>query len=60
MTSLLLRLRPVLLAGAGLLVLAVGTLIVYHSLETDRVAEWARQERFMRNAAYSVVDDLGS
>jgi len=41
-------------------VIAAATVVLGHSLETDRAAEQARQERFMRNAAFAVVDDLGA
>jgi signal transduction histidine kinase len=53
-------LRPALLIVPVLTVLAVASAILFQSLENDRQVERARQERFMRNAAFSVVDDLGS
>jgi len=54
------RFRSTLLIVPILAVLAAASGILFHSLENDRTAELARQERFMRNAAFSVVDDLGS
>lgn len=48
------------LAAPLLLVIAVATGVLFHSLETDRQAESLRQERFMRTAAFAVVDDLGA
>jgi len=41
-------------------ILAAASTVLFLALENNRLAERARQERFMRNAAFSVVDDLGS
>ena len=49
-----------LLLGFSLAIIAGASVVLYRSLEDDRQAERARQERFMRNAAFSVVDDLGA
>jgi signal transduction histidine kinase len=49
-----------LLLGFSLALIAGASMVLYRSLEDDRQAERARQERFMRNAAFSVVDDLGA
>jgi len=51
--------RPALLFATALLVLLGGSVVLYHSLEADRLVEKARQEWFMRSAGLSVVDDLG-
>jgi signal transduction histidine kinase len=53
------RYGEALLLGVSLAIIAGASLVLYRSLEDDRAAERARQERFMRNAAFSVVDDLG-
>lgn len=55
--------RPLRLSWSAaplLLVIAVATAVLFHSLENDRQAEKLRQERFMRTAALEVVDDLGA
>lgn len=51
---------PALIAVLLLAVIAVATVILGHSLETDRQAEQMNQERFMRNIAFTVLDDLGA
>lgn len=53
------RHRPALLFATALVVLFGASVVLYHSLEADRLVERARQEWFMRSAGLSVVDDLG-
>lgn len=54
------RVTPALIAVLLLAVITVATVILGHSLETDRQAEQLNQERFMRNIAFTVLDDLGA
>lgn len=51
--------RPTLLFATALLVLLGGSIVLYHSLEADRLVERARQQWFMRSAGLAVIDDLG-